>query len=168
MSPNQIAAFLIQLGRQLDALVHEYRDLGDAAAEAKRDAELAYAREYMRAEGTVEDRRQAAIQAAINERYTAELMDRKVAGCREAIRAARPHRGRPDPVGDDRDEMRLAGVDMKRRTPLKATRGLVRRKPLQSDQQLPARGRVARTWSSSTRSSAPGPTPAPKSASGAL
>ena len=111
MTPNQISAFLIELGRQLDALVHEYRDLGDAAAEAKRDAELAYAREYMRAEGTVEDRRQAAIQAAIDQRYTAELMDRKVSGCREAIRAvhARIEVGRTLSA-TTRDEMRLVGV----------------------------------------------------------
>ena len=111
MSPNQIGSFLINLGRQLDVLVQEYRDLGDAAAEAKRDAELAYASSYMRAEGTVEERRQAAIQAAINERYTAELMDRKVSGCREAIRAvhARIEVGRTLSA-TTRDEMKLSGA----------------------------------------------------------
>lgn len=110
MTPNEIAAFLIQLGRSLDALVKEYRDLGDAAAEAKRDAELAYAREYMRAEGTVEDRKQAAIEATADVRYVAELTERKVAGCREAIRAvhARIEIGRTLSA-TTRDEAKLAG-----------------------------------------------------------
>lgn len=110
MTPNQIASFLIELGKQLEALVREYRDLGDAAAEAKRDAELAYAKAYMGSEGTVEDRRQAAIQASSDARYMADLMERKTAGCREAIRAvhARIEVGRTLSA-TTRDEMKLAG-----------------------------------------------------------
>lgn len=111
MTPNQIAAFLIQLGRELDALVREYRDLGDGVAEAKRDAELAYAKAYMEAEGsTVEDRKQTALLASADARYLADLMDRKVAGCREAIRAvhARIEVGRTLSA-TTRDEMKLAG-----------------------------------------------------------
>jgi hypothetical protein len=111
MTPNQISAFLIELGRTLDALVKEYRDLGDAAAEAKRDAELAYARAYMGTEGTVEERRQAAVLATSDARYMADLMDRKVTGCREAIRAvhARIEVGRTLSA-TTRDEMKLSGV----------------------------------------------------------
>jgi hypothetical protein len=110
MTPNEIAAGLISLGRQLDALVREYRDLGDAAAEAKRDAELAHAKAYMETEGTVEERRQAAILTSSDARYVADLAERKVAGCREAIRAvhARIEVGRTLSA-TTRDEMKLAG-----------------------------------------------------------
>lgn len=111
MTPNEISAFLIQLGRTLDGLVREYRDLGDAAAEAKRDAELAYARAYLETEGTVEERRQAAVVETSDARYMADLMDRKVAGCREAIRAvhARIEVGRTLSA-TTRDEAKLAGT----------------------------------------------------------
>lgn len=111
MTPNQISAFLIELGRTLDGLVREYRDLGDAAAEAKRDAELAYAQAYMGTDGTVEERRQAAVLATSDARYMADLMDRKVTGCREAIRAvhARIEVGRTLSA-TTRDEMKLGGV----------------------------------------------------------
>ena len=111
MTPNQISSFLINLGRQLDVLVQEYRNLGDAVADAKRTAELTYARAYMNAAGPVEERRQASIEASADERYDAELAERKLAGCREAIRAvhARIEVGRTLSA-TTRDEMRLAGV----------------------------------------------------------
>jgi hypothetical protein len=110
MTPNQIAAALIELGRTLDKLVKEYRDLGEAAADAKRDAELAYARAYMAAEGTIEDRRQTAILDAADPRYLSDLAERKVSGCREAIRAVhiRIEVGRTLSA-TTRDEMKLAG-----------------------------------------------------------
>jgi hypothetical protein len=111
MTPNDIARGLIHLGRQLDELVREYGDLGEAAAEAKRAAEVAYAEAYMRAEGAAETRRQAAILAAADARYDAELADRKVASCREAIRAvhARIEVGRTLSA-TTRDEMKLGGT----------------------------------------------------------
>lgn len=112
MTPNQIAAFLIELGRTLDRLVREYGDLGDGAAEAKRDAEVAYAKAFMEADGsTIEERKQAALLASADARYMADLADRKVAACREAIRAvhARIEVGRTLSA-TTRDEMKLAGV----------------------------------------------------------
>ena len=54
MTPNAIAANLIQLSYELDDLVKEYRFLGEGAAEAKREAEVAYAKAYMSTSGTVE------------------------------------------------------------------------------------------------------------------
>lgn len=110
LTPNGIAANLIQLSYELDDLVNEYRDLGDGAAEAKREAEVAYAAAYMAAGGTVEERKQAAIEAAVDARYTSDLAERKVSGCREAIRAihARIEVGRTLSA-TTRDEMKLAG-----------------------------------------------------------
>jgi hypothetical protein len=112
MTPNQIAAALIELGRALDKLVAEYRGLGEGAAKAKQKAEVDYARAYMKGEGaTIEDRKQAAILAAADARYAADLAERKVAGCREAIRAvhARIEVGRTLSA-TTRDEMKLSGT----------------------------------------------------------
>lgn len=110
MTPNAIAANLIQLSYELDDLVKEYRALGDGAAEAKREAEVAYAKAYMSTSGTVEERKQAAIEATTDQRYVADLAERKVAGCREAIRAihARIEVGRTLSA-TTRDELKLAG-----------------------------------------------------------
>jgi hypothetical protein len=110
LTPNGIAANLIQLSYELDDLVKEYRGLGEGAADAKREAEVAYAKAYMSAAGTVEERRQAAIEAAVDARFIADLAERKVSGCREAIRAvhARIEVGRTLSA-TTRDEMRLAG-----------------------------------------------------------
>ena len=110
LTPHGIAVNLVQLSHDLDDLVAEYRGLGEESANAKRDAEVAYAKAYMTAEGTVEERRQAAIEAAVEARYRADLAERKVAACREAIRAvhARIEVGRTLSA-TTRDEMRLAG-----------------------------------------------------------
>lgn len=111
LTPQGIAVNLVQLSHDLDDLVAEYRQLGEEAANAKRDAEVAYAKAYMTAEGTVEERRQAAIAAAVDARYKADLAERKVAACREAIRAvhARIDVGRTLSA-TTRDEMKLGGV----------------------------------------------------------
>jgi hypothetical protein len=110
LTPNGIAANLIQLSYELDDLVREYRELGDAVAEAKQAAEVSYARAYMEATGTVEERKQTAIETAGDSRYTADLAERQVAACREAIRAvhARIEVGRTLSA-TTRDEMKLAG-----------------------------------------------------------
>lgn len=111
LTPNAIASNLIQLSRKLDELVGEFKAVEEAAAEAKRDAELAYAEAYMATEGTVEERKQAAIQKSADVRYLADLSERKVAGCKEAIRAlhARIEVGRTLSA-TTRDEMKLAGT----------------------------------------------------------
>lgn len=111
MTPNEIVANLMELSRKLDTTVTEFKDLEKAAAEAKRDAELAYARAYMESSGPVEERKQFAVEKAADERYLADLADRKVLGCREALRAihARIEVGRTLSA-TTRDEMKLAGV----------------------------------------------------------
>lgn len=110
LTPNQIAQNLINLGRELDRLVGEFKDLGMAAAEAKRDSEVAYSKAYMGTEGTVEDRKQSAISQTADDRYMADLAERRVAACKEAIRALhlRIEIGRTLSA-TTRDEMKLAG-----------------------------------------------------------
>jgi len=111
MTPNQIARNLIDLGRELNRLVADFKDLEIAAAETKREAEVSYSRAYMAAEGTVEDRKQTAIGETADQRYMADLAERQVAACKEAIRAVhvRIDIGRTLSA-TTRDEIKLAGV----------------------------------------------------------
>ena len=87
LTPNAIARTLIDLSRRLDETVARFRDVEKAAAEARRDAEVAYARAYLTCEGPVEERKQRAIEATADERFVADLTDREVAACKEAIKA---------------------------------------------------------------------------------
>ncbi|MGA4989962.1 hypothetical protein [Nonomuraea bangladeshensis] len=111
LTPNQIAQGLVDLCRDLDALVKEYKHLGAKSAEAKRAAEVAYARAFMQAEGPVEERRQTALQAAPEQRFQSDLAERELAGCKEALRAihARIEVGRTLSA-TTRDELKTLGV----------------------------------------------------------
>jgi hypothetical protein len=84
---EEIATWLGVLVRQLDAKVVEYAHLCDEAAEARRIAEVAFARHFLSAEGAMDARRQIANLEAANERFGADVAERKVAACKEAIRA---------------------------------------------------------------------------------
>jgi hypothetical protein len=86
-STHQIASWLGTLIRQLDAKITEYAQLSDEAAEARRMAEVAYARAFLNAAGAMDFRRQIAMVEAANERFGADVAERKVAACKEAIRA---------------------------------------------------------------------------------
>ena len=84
---NDIARWLVELGRQLDAKVTEYANLGDEAATARKDAEVAFARAFLNAEGAMDVRRQVAIELSADKRFAADVAERKVSACKEAIRA---------------------------------------------------------------------------------
>jgi hypothetical protein len=84
---NEIAHWLGELTRQLDAKVTEYAQLSDEAATARRDAEVAYARKFLAVDGPVDARKQEAILHAADKRFGADVAERKVAACKEAIRA---------------------------------------------------------------------------------
>ena len=84
---NEIASWLGVLIRQLDAKIVEYAQLSDEAAEARRIAEVAFARSFLNAEGPMDARRQIAMHEAADARFGADVAERKVAACKEAIRA---------------------------------------------------------------------------------
>ena len=84
---HEIARWLAELTRQLDAKVTEYAQLSDAAAAARRDAEVAFARAFLTADGPMDIRRQIAMEKAADKRFGADVAERKVAACKEAIRA---------------------------------------------------------------------------------
>jgi hypothetical protein len=86
-TPNEIATWLGVLIRQLDAKVTEYAQLSDEAAQARSLAEVAFARHFLEAVGAMDARRQIAMREAANERFGADVAERKVAACKEAIRA---------------------------------------------------------------------------------
>lgn len=111
LTPNEIAANLISLTRDLDALVKEYKQLGAKASGAKRAAEVAYARAYLETAGPVEERKQTALLKADEQRFQADLAEREVAGCKEALRAihARIEVGRTLSA-TTRDELKTLGV----------------------------------------------------------
>lgn len=111
LTPTQLVQRLIDLELRLDEIVTEYKDLSEAAAEAKREYEVAYARAYMSAEGPVEERKQKTIADTSDLRFLADLGERKVAACREAIRAQHAHIEVARTISaTTRDEMKLAGV----------------------------------------------------------
>lgn len=111
MTPNEIAQTLINLSRNLDGLVQEYKTQQQKAAEAKRDAVKAEAVAYLEADGPVEERKRQAALAASDAVFQADLTERQVIATREAIRALhiRIEVGRTLSA-TTRDEMKLAGV----------------------------------------------------------
>lgn len=86
-SLDKIGENLGELSRQLDQLVARHDDLQQQAAKAKSDAETAYARAFLAAQGPMDARHQQAKLAAADERWHADLADRQVAASKEAIRA---------------------------------------------------------------------------------
>lgn len=87
LTPAEVARFLMGLSRRLDDLVDEYRKLGEAAAEAKRVAEREEASAFLQAEGTVDTRKRMAILSSSDQRFAADIAERRLLACREAIRA---------------------------------------------------------------------------------
>jgi len=92
LTPAEVARFLMGLSRRLDELVAEYQTLGYTAALARRDAEVAEARAYLGSGGeegrvTVDERKRRAVLASSEQRFAADVAERRVHACREAIRA---------------------------------------------------------------------------------
>jgi hypothetical protein len=86
-TPQEIAHWLAKLGRQLDDAVEELGNLSDQAARATSDAEIAFARAFLEAEGQPMDiRRQLAVKAAADKRFEADLLNRRIVTQREAIK----------------------------------------------------------------------------------
>lgn len=111
LTPNEIAKRLIVLSRQLYAKVGELRELGEVAANARRDAKVAYAQAFLSTEGPMDVRRQQAELAAAEARLRADIAEQEVSACKEALKAihAAIDVGRTLSA-TTRDEMRLPGV----------------------------------------------------------
>lgn len=88
MIPTQtdIVLRLAELSRLLDAATVEVAVLDEEAVRAKQAFEVAWARAYLRAEGSIEARKAEAVIVTAGEALEAELCAAKVRACRERIR----------------------------------------------------------------------------------
>ena len=88
MIPSQtdIVLRLAELSRLLDAATVEVAVLDEEAVRAKQAHEVAAARAYLTAEGSIEARKAEAVLVTANECLEAELCAAKVRACRERIR----------------------------------------------------------------------------------
>jgi hypothetical protein len=111
VNPNEVASHLLELARQLDAAVKELGRLDSAAVHARSRFEVTYADAFLSADGAMDMKKQRAILATEDEKYTAEMADHLVRVQRELIRAI----GTRIEVGRTvsatvRSEISLAGV----------------------------------------------------------
>jgi len=88
MIPSQtdIVLRLAELSRLLDAATVEVADLDEASVRAKQAHEVAHARAYLTAEGSIEARKATAVLQAADLALAAELAAAKHRACRERIR----------------------------------------------------------------------------------
>lgn len=89
MSTNDIVSELSKIGRELDALSREIDRLDRDCVVAWSEHRKAYAREYINGQGSVEDRKQAAVLAVEEQRVIAESADQILRAARERIRVLR-------------------------------------------------------------------------------
>lgn len=111
LTPLEIAKRLIVLNRHMYAKVNELNVLGEKAAQAKKDAKVAYARAFLSAEGPMDVRKQEAELAAAEAKFAADAAEQEVSACKEALKAmhAAIDVGR-SLSATSRDEMKLSGV----------------------------------------------------------
>ena len=86
--PTQVKIIerLQECSRLLEVAQHDLADLDEAGVRAKQAYEVAWARVYLRAEGSIEARKAEAVLVTAGECLEAELCAAKVRACRERIR----------------------------------------------------------------------------------
>jgi ketosteroid isomerase-like protein len=86
--PTQIQALerLAELSRMLDAATDDIAVLDEEAVRAKAAYEVAYAKEFLQAIGSMDIRKQVAIYETQGESLTYELAQMKMRACKERIR----------------------------------------------------------------------------------
>lgn len=110
LTPNEVAKALIVLSRQMYAKVRELRELGEKAAEAKKDAKVAYAKAFLSAEGPMDIRKQIAELDAAAAKFTADAAEQEVAACKEALKSMHAAVDIARTLSaTTRDEMKLSG-----------------------------------------------------------
>ena len=85
-SQAEVLERLSECSRLLDKAQQELADLDEAAVRAKQSYEVAWARTYLRAEGSIEARKAEAVLVTAGECLESELCAAKVRACRERIR----------------------------------------------------------------------------------
>ena len=85
-SQAEVLDRLSECSRLLDAAQQDLAVLDEAAVRAKQAFEVAWARAYLKAEGSIEARKAEAVLVTAGECLEAELCAAKVRACRERIR----------------------------------------------------------------------------------
>jgi hypothetical protein len=85
-SQAEVLDRLSECSRLLDKAQQDLADLDEAAVRAKQAYEVAWARAYLKAEGSIEARKAEAVIVTAGECLEAELCAAKVRACRERIR----------------------------------------------------------------------------------
>lgn len=80
---------LAELSKMLDLATTEVAELDEAAVLAKSGYEVAFARAFVTAQGSVDFRKQNAVLETADVKLAAELAEQKVRACRERIRTIR-------------------------------------------------------------------------------
>lgn len=97
ITPNTAAGIIIHISRLHKAKIKEFEKLNDESAEAKKKAEVVFARAFLEAEHRpMDERRQIALLAAADARFDADVAERKVKACEKALWA----------LSDDQDSAR--------------------------------------------------------------
>lgn len=91
MLPNQteVVKRLSELSRMLDAATEEIAQLDDFAVRAKSAHEVAFARSFLSAEGSMDQRKQVAILACADEKLAMEIAEAQVRAVKERINTLR-------------------------------------------------------------------------------
>lgn len=111
LTPNEVAKALIVLSRQMYAKVRELRELGDAAATARKDAKVAYAGAFLSADGPMDIRKQVAEMAAAEAKFAADAAEQEVSACKEALKSMHAAVDIARTLSaTTRDEMKLSGT----------------------------------------------------------
>ena len=80
LTPNDVVSGLLNLARELAELSNGLDKLERDAVEAREDFTLAYSTAYLKAGGTVEERKHRAVMQTSDERIQAELAEALVRG----------------------------------------------------------------------------------------
>lgn len=86
---NDIALRLANLSRDLDKATSDAAELDAAAVETRHAFEIAYSREFLRAEGSMEIRKHTAILETADLKFRAETADQVLRACRTRISTIR-------------------------------------------------------------------------------
>jgi hypothetical protein len=89
LTAQGVADHLASLGRQLDDLVKQIGDAERAAVNGREDYTMAYAQQFLKAQGAMDARKQIAIEHTHDTRLAAELAEAEVRGLRRQIESVR-------------------------------------------------------------------------------
>lgn len=91
MLPNQIDVIkrLSELSRLLDVATDDIAKVDDGAVKAKAAYEVAFARSFLSAEGSMDQRKQLAILACADEKFAMEIAEAQVRAVKERINTLR-------------------------------------------------------------------------------